>query len=177
MAERNFNTPARRNRRAGPDKSSDSADSLPAADSKNSLRVWLYLLKCVKYMEQEMSARFRRRFGSSLSRFDVLAHLDRAGAGGLSTSQLAARLLASRGNITRLLDRMEQDGLITRGSHAADRRISRVQLSARGSDLFRRMAPEHESWSHQVLAGLLPAEKDHLVRLLRRIRDRLDALR
>ncbi|MGH7462883.1 MAG: MarR family winged helix-turn-helix transcriptional regulator [Longimicrobiales bacterium] len=148
-----------------------------SADSKNSLRVWLYLLKCVKHLEQEMSVRFRTRFGSSLARFDVLAHLDRAGNEGLSTSQLAARLLASKGNITRLLDRMKQDGLISRSDHVHDRRVSTIRLSVRGAELFRRMAPEHETWSHQVLAELTPVEKEELVALLRRVRDRLNDLK
>lgn len=176
MIKRGSRTAARRSG-AGGAETEESTGSHPSADSKNSLRVWLYLLKCVKHLEQEMSGRFRARFGSSLARFDVLAHLDRAGSEGLSTSQLAGRLLASKGNITRLLDRMEQDGLINRGDHAHDRRVSTVHLSTRGAELFRRMAPEHETWSHQVLAGLTPAEKEDLVSLLRRVRDRLGILR
>jgi MarR family 2-MHQ and catechol resistance regulon transcriptional repressor len=147
------------------------ADDPAANDTKISLRVWLYMLKCVKHLEQNMSGRFRSHFSSSLSRFDVLAHLDRAGPGGLSTSQLASRLLASRGNITRLLDRMEDDGLVCRGPQVSDRRISNVRLSPAGAELFRRMAPEHEVWSHEALGGLSSVEKEQLVSLLRRIRE------
>ena len=145
----------------------------PESDSKDSLRAWLYLLKCAKRMEQEMSDRFREEFNSSLSRFDVLAHLDMAGERGLSTSQLAGRLLASKGNITRLLDRMVQDGLILRRPDDSDRRISNVSLSQKGAALFNRMAPAHETWSHEILGALASEEKLDLVDLLRRLRDEL----
>lgn len=144
------------------------------AASKDALRVWLYLLKCSKRLEQEISDRFRVQFESSLSRFDVLAHLDFAGSEGLSTSQLAARLLASKGNITRLLDRMESDGLIERSHAETDRRVSRIRLSPGGAALFGRMAPAHENWCQEILGGLDEGDRDHLVRMLRGLKDRLD---
>lgn len=147
------------------------------AQSKDALRVWLYMLKCSKRLEQEMSDRFRINFNSSFSRFDVLAHLDLAGEEGLSTSQLAARLLASKGNITRLLDRMELDGLIERQQPLNDRRVSRICLAPRGAELFNRMAPAHEGWCQDILGGLSNSDRDTLIRLLRRIKGRLDHLK
>jgi len=145
-------------------------------DAKNSLRAWLYLLKCAKRLEQEMSDRFRERFNSSLSRFDVLAHLDFAGSNGLSTSQLASRLLASKGNITRLLDRMEQDGLIRRRQNEADRRVSVIYLSEPGAALFAEMAPAHEHWCQEIFGRIGGRQKDQLIRLLRTVRDGLGDL-
>ena len=142
--------------------------------SKHSLRAWLYLLKCSKKLDQIMSARLRRSHGSSLSRFDVLAHLDLAGAAGLSTSALAGKLLASRGNITRLLDRMEHDGLIVRHQHSSDRRIQNIYLSQAGAELFHLMAPDHERWTHEVLSVLEPDEQEELVRLLKTVSARLE---
>ena len=123
-----------------------------------------------------MSDRFRENFGSSLSRFDVLAHLDRAGKDGLTTTQLASRLLASKGNITRLLDRMAQDGLILRESNKEDRRVSNIRLSKNGADLFTRVAPEHETWSHEIFETLSAEEQDHLIQLLKAIKKKLDIL-
>jgi len=142
--------------------------------SKNSLRAWLQLIKCSKRIEQEMSSRFRQNYHSSLSRFDVLAHLYEAGKRGLSTTQLARRLLASKGNITRLLDRMEEDGLIRRQPNPSDRRISDIYLSKAGSESFARMAPEHERWSDEIFKALEETEKEALIELLVRIRQRLE---
>lgn len=144
---------------------------------KDALRIWLYLLKCSKRLEQELSDRFRANFNSSLSRFDVLAHLDLAGEEGLSTSQLARRLLASKGNITRLLDRMEQDGLIERRQPLSDRRVSRICLAPRGAELFSRMAPAHEGWCQDILGGLTDPDRDSLIRQLRQLKERLDLIK
>ena len=142
--------------------------------SKHSLRAWLYLLKCSKKLDQIMSDRLRQHYNSSLSRFDVLAHLDLAGEDGLSISILAGKLLASKGNITRLLDRMEQDGLIIRHQHTTDKRIHKICLTEKGAELFRKMAPDHEHWTHEILNVLEPAEQEELVRLLKTVSARLE---
>ena len=142
--------------------------------SKRSLRAWLYLLKCSKKLDQIMSDRLRQHYNSSLSRFDVLAHLDQAGSEGLSISVLAGKLLASKGNITRLLDRMEQDGLIIRHQHTADKRIHNIRLTGKGSEIFNRMAPDHERWTHEILNVLDSNEQEELVRLLKTVRSRLE---
>ena len=140
------------------------------SESRNSLRLWLHLVKCAKLLEQEMSDRFRETYDSSFSRFDVLAHLSQAGKAGLSTSILAANLLASKGNITRLLDRMGEDGLVERKLSSEDRRVSKIYLSAQGQSLFERMAADHESWAHELFTTTSTVEKEELLRLLKQIR-------
>ena len=142
------------------------------SESRNSLRLWLHLFKCAKQLEQEMSDRFRESYSSSFSRFDVLAHLSEAGKAGLSTSLLAARLLASKGNITRLLDRMEDDGLLERKLAKEDRRVSIIYLSAQGAELLERMAADHEAWALEVFETIAASEKEELLRLLLQIRKR-----
>ncbi len=143
------------------------------SESKNSLRLWLHLFKCAKQLEQEMSDRFRESYDSSFSRFDVLAHLFEAGKTGVSTSILASGLLASKGNITRLLDRMEEDGLLERKPSVDDRRVSIIYLSAQGAVLFERMAADHEAWAHELFKTTSVGEKEELLRLLTKIRKRL----
>src|ERR1700745_4469691 len=66
--------------------------------------------------------------GLSLEQFDVLVHLAWAPSGTLPLHELTASMVVadalSRSGITRLLDRMERDGLITRTvSHTARRRF------------------------------------------------------
>lgn len=143
--------------------------------SKRSLRAWLHLIKCSKRVEGAVSDLFRTDFKSSLSRFDVLAHLDHMAPGGLSTSALARRLLASKGNITRLLDRMETDGLIRRTPSTRDRRVSDVYMTDQGATLFRSMADKHEAWSSDIFGILSDQELDNLVDLLDRVRKHVES--
>ena len=70
---------------------------------------WVQLLKTAKRIESEVASHFANQHNTSLSRFDVLANLERSPGHATGTSQLSKMLLASRGNITRLLDRMEND--------------------------------------------------------------------
>lgn len=151
--------------------------SLQQAGSKNALRAWLYLMKCAKHIEQEMSDRFRENYKSSFSRFDVMAHLHHAGNEGISTTNLASRLLASKGNITRLLDRMETDGLISRTPGSKDRRVSTVYLSQTGAELFARMASDHESWSQEMFAAFSEKKMNELIQLLKTVKGHLDTQR
>jgi MarR family transcriptional regulator, 2-MHQ and catechol-resistance regulon repressor len=146
----------------------------PASRGQDALRGELQLLKCAKRLEQLSSNRFRDQHQSSLSRFDVLANLDQAQDHVLSTSQLARLLIASQGNITRLLDRMEQDGLIQRRAHTGDRRVSEIALTTAGAAKFREMAADHQRWMTQVFGVLNDAEAGQLIRLLAKIRERVD---
>ncbi len=154
-----------------------AAKRTPAqALSKDALRGELQLLKCAKRLEQFSTGRFRDAHGSSLSRFDVLANLARSPGGSLPTSALAAALIASQGNITRLLDRMEGDGLITRGGHETDRRVNVVTLTEAGRRAFRDMADDHEHWMGEIFDVLAETETRQLIRLLSKIRARIDTL-
>src|SRR5580704_9320495 len=86
-----------------------------------------------------ITSRLRRDLaaaGLSLEQFDVLVHLARAPSGTLPLRELTAPLVVadtlSRSGITRLLDRMERDGLITRTLSSTDRRRFDVSLTTPG---------------------------------------------
>ena len=152
------------------------ADRKQEPQSKDAVRGELQLLKCAKRLEQFSTGRFRDGHGGSLTRFDVLANLSRAPGRSLPTSELASNLISSQGNITRLLDRMEADGLIERGSHHADRRVSVVALTDAGQRSFESMAGEHEHWMGEIFGVLGENETRQLIRLLGKIRARIDVL-
>ena len=136
----------------------------------------MQLLKTAKRIESEVASHFANRHGTSLSRFDVLANLERSPGHATGTSQLSKMLLASRGNITRLLDRMENDRLIRRDSSPNDRRVSEVRMTGAGERLFASLAPDHEGWAQDIFAALSEAELADLIAMLRKLRARLDSL-
>ena len=147
-----------------------------AVDSKRSLRAWVQLLKTAKRIESEVASHFANEHSTSLSRFDVLANLERSPGHATGTSQLSRMLLASRGNITRLLDRMEKDSLIRREPHPGDRRVSEVRMTPAGEKLFARLAPDHEGWAQDIFAALSEDELNELIAMLRKLQIRLDGL-
>jgi DNA-binding MarR family transcriptional regulator len=97
-----------------------------------------------------ITARFRRDLagsGLSLEEFDVLIHLAWAPSGTLPLHQLTASMVVadalSRSGITRLLDRMERDGLIRRTTSTQDRRRFDVTLTPDGRRRFEHVWPGH----------------------------------
>ncbi len=126
---------------------------------QQAVRLWLELLRCAKNLEGRIGGNLRRDFGQSLTRFDALSHLYRAEDKTLPVTVLASQLLASSSkNITGLIDRMENDGLVKRSPHRQDRRSFVVRLTRKGASVFEDMAIEHGHWIGERFAGI-PAIK------------------
>ena len=84
------------------------------------IRLWLRMLACTNRVGQRVSANLRDSFGTTLPRFDFLSQLQRFPAG-LRMTEISRRMMVTAGNITRLADQLEAEGLITRAP-AANRR-------------------------------------------------------
>lgn len=123
------------------------------ADDKARLRLWLAMLRATRGIENELRERLRRSYDTTLPRFDVLAALYRRPEG-LKMSELSRMLMVSSGNVTGIVHRLLDDGLIERDEVEGDRRAVRVRLSARGWDTFTAMAVEHAAWIEEMMAGL-----------------------
>src|SRR5512146_2161440 len=94
--------------------------------------------------------RFRRDLagsGLSLEAFDVLIHLAWVPSGTLPLHELTASMVIAapprRSGITRLLDRMEGDGLVLRTVSTHDRRRFDVSLTPKGRQRFEQVWPGH----------------------------------
>ena len=146
----------------------------PDTRSKNALRAWIQLTKVAKRIESHVNRRFAESHETSLSRFDVLANLERCEGHAAGATELSRLLLASQGNITRLLDRMEQDRLVRRRPGAHDKRVSEVQMTRTGEALFARLAQDHEAWTDSVFGALTNDELKQLTGLLGKLRGRLE---
>ena len=94
--------------------------------------------KVIRSLEQEMEA----EQGLPLVWYDVLAQLDHKG-GQLRLSGLADSVLLSRSNITRLVDRMDNAGLVKREPCPEDRRGMYAVITPEGREALRRAWPGH----------------------------------
>ena len=100
---------------------------------------------------------FFERWGISPSQFNVL-NLLRLNPGGLSQTDLSHQLIMHRSNLTGLVDRLEQRGLVARREVAADRRAYSVVLTAAGAKLLRGILPQYYEGAARVW-GHLPARR------------------
>ncbi len=120
---------------------------------RDELRLWLRLLTCTNLMEAEIRRRLRDEFNMTLPRFDLMAQIERS-AEGILLSELSRRLMVSNGNITGLVERLVQEGLVRRLVDPGDRRAARVSLTDKGRSLFTRMAEAHRNWLSEMLGEL-----------------------
>jgi DNA-binding MarR family transcriptional regulator len=77
-----------------------------------------------------------RGIGLPASHFPVLAALDRLGP--LSVGELTEAVGVSQPGVTRLLDKLEVEGLVRSGQSAGDRRVRTIALTRRGQQLIAR---------------------------------------
>jgi DNA-binding MarR family transcriptional regulator len=134
-------------------------------DHKTELRLWLRMLTCTTLIENEVRRRLRERFDVTLPRFDLMAQLDRAPQG-MTLGELSQRMMVSNGNITGLVDRLEEQGLLKRRAAPRDRRVQIVSLTAGGRRGFRAMAKENGDWVAEMFVDLSESEIEVLMKLL-----------
>ena len=133
--------------------------------SKARLRLWLRLLKASSLIEEDLRRRLRAELGSTLPRFDVMSALSRA-PDGLKMSEISRRLRVSNGNVTGIVDKLADEGLVLRAAVPGDRRASLVRLTPRGTAVFAEHAATHEAWIDRMLGGLDASDIDGMLRRL-----------
>jgi DNA-binding MarR family transcriptional regulator len=74
--------------------------------------------------------------------------------------------MVSNGNITGLVDRLAEQGLIRRRPLPKDRRVQVVNLTPEGRKFFRGMARANADWVGDIFAGLTPKDIEALMPLL-----------
>ncbi|MER7333276.1 MULTISPECIES: MarR family transcriptional regulator [unclassified Micromonospora] len=122
-----------------------------------------------------LSARFAAQFEEhdlSPVEFEVLTRLARSPGNQLRMTDLAAQTSLSTSGVTRVVDRMERDGLLTRRACPSDRRSSYAVVTATGMQRLDETMPGHLRIIEQWFTGQLePAALDALLDALRRVRD------
>lgn len=141
---------------------------------RESLKLWIELLRYSNKLEQIIDDKLRHNYGQNISRFDVLSQLDRAKPNGLTVGELAGQLIASKGNITGLLDRMQKDGLIAKEAKQDDRRSFIVKCTDKGSELFDEMAENNAIWVEKALDAIDIDHMKDFAQFLNRSRNSLD---
>ena len=111
--------------------------------------------------------------GVTPTQYNVLRILQGAGAEGLCRNEVRDRLVARVPDASRLLDRLEEMGLVERERDAGDRRLVNTRITRAGTAMLARLeAPVAELHARQ-LGHLTRAELDTLADLLARVRERL----
>jgi DNA-binding MarR family transcriptional regulator len=104
--------------------------------------------------------------------FEVLLRLARSPGNRLRMTDLAGQTSLSTSGVTRVVDRMDRDGLVRREACATDRRSSYAVITDAGSQRLDEVLPGHLELVQQWFIGQLsPVQLEQMLESLRRIRD------
>jgi DNA-binding MarR family transcriptional regulator len=132
-------------------------------------RVWFRFMRLHQRMLMQMTGRIRT-LGLSIPQFDLLSTLTEQE--GLSQQELAERLYVTKGNVSGLLDRMVEAGLVERRALPGDRRSNALHLTAKGRDLAEKGIAVQRAYVARTLGSLPADDLAHLERIVLAWRDR-----
>jgi len=141
-----------------------------AREEETSLALWSAVLRAKMAVGQEMRQLFAE-WNLTGAQWNVMMALGRAGPEGIMLSEIGQLLFVSGGNVTGIMDRLEEAGYATRSSHPDDRRAVLACFTAKGRELYEQFAPLHRERVTELLAGLTPEERVAAAAMLTRVSD------
>jgi len=123
------------------------------------LEEWRMFLRAHALLSRRLDEELRAEQGMSLAEYDALFQLAAARGGRLRMNQLADRVLLSRSGITRLVDRLVADGLVSRCQCSSDARGAEAVLTDDGLGRIRRARATHLRGVEQYFIDALSADE------------------
>jgi len=138
-------------------------------------RAWQAFLDAQAALLRRLEAELVEKEDMTLGEYDVLIQLGIAPTRRLRMTELSERVRLSRSGLTRLVDRLVQDGLVKRGRCASDRRGTFAILTPAGTARLRHAQPVHlrgirEHFGKRLSAAQLSAVAEALEPLGRDMR-------
>jgi DNA-binding MarR family transcriptional regulator len=122
-----------------------------------------------------LSARFAGQFAEhqlTPVEFEVLLRLARSPGGRLRMTDLSTQTSLTTSGVTRVIDRLERDGLVCREACPSDRRSSYAVITNGGRKRLDAVLPGHVALIEEWFTGQLhPEQLDALLCALRAVRD------
>lgn len=107
---------------------------------RRSAEALLSVLRTAAILEHQMGEALKPH-GITMTQYNVLRILRGAGANGLCGREVGERMVSNVPDVSRLLDRMEEIGLIQRERNEADRRHVTARITPKGLDVVARATP------------------------------------
>src|SRR5690606_34780486 len=134
--------------------------------------VWRTMIRAQAQISRRVQADLMDRHDLALGSYEVLMHLGEAPGGRLRMNDLADRVLLSRSGLTRLVDRLERDGLVARQTCPSDARGLFAVLTEAGRARLEEAAPTHRQGVRDYLLSRLDESELHsLQRILVKLAD------
>jgi len=136
---------------------------------RNSLFYWTGLLED-RYNQLFVKAMRPQRV--TVSRYRTLAILMELAD--LTVNELARHSSIERSALSRLLDQLEREGLISRRLRATDRRALEIRITAKGRDAYLAMRPVRREVLRRATEGIAPGEIERMRTVIQLMLHNLD---
>jgi DNA-binding MarR family transcriptional regulator len=137
--------------------------------SPERLRAWRLYFESALTLLDVLDAELEQAVGISQRWYDALVHLEDI-PDGLRMNELAERILYSKSGFTRVVDRMEEAGLLSRVRPDKDRRSILVVLTDKGRETMERARRYHRDGIERHFAEhLTDTDVKALIRALEKI--------
>jgi MarR family transcriptional regulator for hemolysin len=113
--------------------------------------------------------------GATKAQWRVLARLHRSG-GGIRQIELADALDVEPITLCRMIDRLEEAGLVERRRDESDRRAWRLHLTTEAAPVIAKLEKMGIGFNADILTGISEADRRAAQRVLARIRENLDQI-
>ncbi len=131
---------------------------------------YLNLLRTQETLYDHFSKMFKR-YGITQPQYNVLRILRGIGGDGVRTLDLVKPMVNRVPDITRLVDRLERAGLISRNQTKEDRRVVLVSITQKGLELLEKLDEPVQFELKKQLSHLEPGELETLNQLLLKARN------
>lgn len=145
----------------------------PAAGKETALFVAFMQIADVFGSEAEQVV---KTAGLTGAQYNVLRILRGAGSEGLACREIGERMISRDPDITRLLDRMEKRGLITRERQSDDRRVVKTCVTGSGLEILKTLDQPVRELHKRQFQGMSAAKLKALAAMLEKIRPRQERL-
>jgi DNA-binding MarR family transcriptional regulator len=142
-----------------------------SSPSAERLRAWRLYFESALALVDVLDSEFEHASGLPVRWYDVLVHLEET-PDGLRMNELAEQILYSKSGFTRVVDRMEEAGLVRRVRPENDRRSILVVLTDQGRKTMEQARLHHRHWIEQHFSRHL---SDTDIKALTRALEKLSA--
>lgn len=125
--------------------------------SKQVETAWVLLIRTQQVLLGKVEAALKEAGLPPLSWYDVLLEVSRDAESGLRQYEIAERVLLNKHNLSRLIDRLESDGLVKRQACDIDGRGNIVKITKKGIQLKQQMWPVYAKAIQELIAEPLTA--------------------
>lgn len=134
-------------------------------------RAWVALRQAHSLISEALTAALADECGLTINDFETLVHLQAVAPHPVRLGDLADVVPLSQPALSRLIMRLEQQGLVARCESEHDRRAVMIALTEKGRDTLERAIPVHSNCIHELLVSrITDTEQEALVKAFARIK-------